>query len=342
MNKKLLLVLVLIMAMLAMVACGGAATPPPAEEPEATAVKTGYAIMTTAGKSVAAGDTDGLAQADSVVVAVTVDADGKIVNIAIDSAQTKINFSKEGKIVTPLDKVFVAKQEMGTDYGMNKASSLGKEWNEQANSFADYVIGKTVAEVKGIAMTDGVATDADLLASVTIKLPGYIAAIEKAVANAQDLGASAGDMIGIGIVTTIDKSKDATAEAEGVAQAYSNYSIVTFDADGVITSCIIDGSQTNVKFDTMGVITTDLAGAFPSKNELGADYGMAKASGIGKEWNEQAAAFAQYVVGKTVADVKGIALTAEGVASDADLAASVTVHIGPFMENIERAYTFAR
>ena len=343
MNKKLLLVLVLVMAMLAMVACGGAETPPPAEEPEVTAVKTGYAIMTSAGKSAAAGDTVGLAQADSVVVAVTVDADGKITNIAIDSAQTKINFSKEGKIVTPLDTVFVAKQEMGTDYGMNKASSLGKEWNEQANAFADYVIGKTVEEVKGIALTDdGVATDADLLASVTIKLPGYIAAIEKAVANAQDLGASADDMIGIGIVTTIDKSKDATAEAEGVAQAYSNYSIVTFDADGVITSCIIDGSQTNVKFDTMGVITTDLAGPFKSKNELGADYGMAKASGIGKEWNEQAAAFAQYVVGKTVADVTGIALTDEGVAADADLAASVTVHIGPFMENVERAYTFAR
>lgn len=340
MNKKLLLVLVLVMAMLAMVACGGAE--PPAEEPEVTAVKTGYAIMTAAGKSVAAGDTDGLAQADSVVVALTIDADGKIVNCAIDSAQTKINFSKEGKIVTPLDTVFVAKQEMGTDYGMAKASSLGKEWNEQANSFADYVIGKTVEEVKGIALVDGVATDADLLASVTIKLPGYIAAIEKAAANAQELGASAGDMIGIGIVTTIDKSKDATAEAEGVAQAYTNYSIVTFDADGVITSCIIDGSQTNVKFDTMGVITTDLAGAFPSKNELGADYGMIKNSGIGKEWNEQAAAFAAYVLGKTVDDVTGIALTDDGAPSDADLAASVTVGVGSFMETIERAYTFAR
>ncbi len=61
-----------------------------------------------------------------------------------------------------------------------------------------------------------------------------------------------------------------------------------------------------------------------------------------KEWNDQAAAFAQYVVGKTVADWTGIALTDEGVAADADLASSVTVHIGPFMENVERAYTFAR
>ena len=140
MNKKLALVLVLVMAMLAFAACGGGAetpAPPEEEQPAVTAVKTGMAVMTAAGKSVAAGDADGLAQADSVIVAVTVDADGKIVKAAIDSAQTKINFSKEGKIVTALDTVFVGKQELGEAYGMNKASSLGAEWTVQANAFAD-------------------------------------------------------------------------------------------------------------------------------------------------------------------------------------------------------------
>ena len=38
-----------------------------------------------------------------------------------------------------------------------------------------------------------------------------------------------------------------------------------------------------------------LAPSFPSKNELGGGYGMGKASSIGKEWNEQAAALADYV-----------------------------------------------
>lgn len=345
MNKKLALVLVLVLAMLALAACGGGAeTPAPEEEqPAVTAVKTGLAVMTSAGKSAAAGDADGLAQADSVIVAVTVDADGKIVKAAIDSAQTKINFSKEGKIVTALDTVFVGKQELGDAYGMNKASSLGVDWNVQANAFADYVVGKTVEEVKGIALNEeGVTTDEDLLASVTIKLPGYIAAIEKAVANATEMGASADDTLGIGVVTTIDKSKDAAADADGVAQAYSNYAAVTFNADGAITSCIIDASQTNINFDMAGVITSDIAGPFMTKNELGDDYGMKKASAIGKEWYEQAAAFAQYVVGKTVEEVNGIALTDEGVAADADLAASVSVHVGPFMNIIEKAATFAR
>lgn len=334
MKKKTLIVLVLVISMLAFAACGGAEAP--------VSVKTGMAVITSAAKSADAGEADGLAQADSVVVAVMVDGEGTILNCAIDMAQTKINFSSEGKIVTPLDTVFAAKQELGADYGMSKASSLGKEWNEQADSFADYVIGKTVEEVKGISMTDeGVATDADLLASVTIKLPSYIDAIEKAVANAQESGAAADDMIGIGVFTTIDKSKD-VGEKDGVAQAYTNYAAVTFDANGVITSCIIDASQTNVSFDASGKITSDLMGPFMTKNELGADYGMIVASSIGKEWNEQAAAFASYVIGKTVDEVNGIALTEEGVAADADLASSVTVHIGPFMANVEKAYESAR
>jgi hypothetical protein len=67
----------------------------------------------------------------------------------------------------------------------------------------------------------------------------------------------------------------------------------------VITSCIIDASQTNINFSKEGKITSDINAEFQTKNELGDAYGMKKASSIGKEWNEQANAFAQYVVGKT-------------------------------------------
>ena len=341
MRKKLALFMVLVMAMFAFAACGG--TPEPAEEPEAAMVKTGMAVITTADKSANAGEKDGLAQAYSNIIAVTVDETGVITNCVIDAAQTNINFSKEGKIVTPLDSEFVGKLELAGDYGMAKASSIGKEWNEQATAFADYVIGKTVEEVKGIAVdAEGVPTAEDLTSSVTIHVTPYINAIEKAVANAVDKGAAADDKIGIGVLTTVAKSTDATAAAPGVAQAYSNYAVVTFNADGVITSCIIDASQTNINFDATGTITTDLAGPFQTKNELGAAYGMVKASSIGKEWNEQAAAFSDYVVGKTVEEVKGIALNEEGVAADADLAASVTVHIGPFMTVIEKAFNAAK
>jgi len=64
---------------------------------------------------------------------------------------------------------------------------------------------------------------------------------------------------------------------------------------------------------------------------------MRKASSIGKEWNEQAAGFCAYVTGKTVAEVKGLAVDEGGKAADADLAATVTVGIGEFQTLIEKA-----
>jgi len=313
---------------------------PKTEEPLAEgAVKTGLAVISSVEKSKDAGEKDGLAQTDSVIVAVTVDKDGKIVQTIIDTAQTKIEFSKEGKIIPDLNTVFKSKQELKEEYGMGKASSIEKEWYEQANALAEYVKGKTVEEVKAIAVDEtGVTTEADLVSSVTIKINPYKEAIEKAVANAENLGADASDKLGLGVITTIAKSKDATADAEGLAQAYSTYTVATFDADGKVTSSIIDASQANVKFDNTGKITTDLAVAPLTKVELGEDYGMKKASAIGKEWYEQADAFADYVVGKTVEEIKGIAVDESGHATEEDLVSSVTVGIVDLKTIFEKAY----
>ena len=96
-------------------------------------------------------------------------------------------------------------------------------------------------------------------------------------------------------------------------------------------------STTLFRSDTAGHITTDLTAAPKTKNELGDDYGMRKASSIGKEWNEQAAGFCAYVTGKTVAEIKGLAVDEGGKAADADLAATVTVGIGEFQTLIEKA-----
>jgi len=342
MKKRLMLVLVLSLVLMAFAGCGGG-TEPPVDE-DTAGVMTGLAVMTSAERSVAAtAEEEGVAEAYSEVVAVTVDADGVITNCIIDAAQTKIMFDNAGMLTSPMDSVFLGKLELGADYGMVVASSIGKEWFEQSDALSSYVIGMTVDDVKAIAVdAEGYPTDADLTASVTMGVDAYLEAIVKAVENAQDLGASADDMIGVGVMTTMDKSVDATMAEAGNAQAYSMYAAVTFDADGVITSCIIDGSQTNIGFDYMGAFTTDLAGPFMTKNELGADYGMMGNSAIGKEWNEQAAFFAEYVVGKTVEEVNGIALTEDGYPADADLSAGTTVHVGPFMAVIEKAYNLAK
>ena len=98
---------------------------------------------------------------------------------------------------------------------------------------------------------------------------------------------------GLSLVTSVAKSKDASAEGDGQAQANVSLVAVTVGDDGVIDACVIDAIQAKIGFDAAGKLTTDLATSFASKNELGTDYGMGKASSIGKEWNEQAAAMAE-------------------------------------------------
>ena len=346
MKKKKLAGLLSFAMIFSLTACGGSTTteePAPTEEPavEETAepaagdAKTGFAVISSVAKSKDAAEEDGLAQTDSLAVAVIVDKDGKIVNAVIDSAQTKINFSKEGKITTDLATIFKSKVDMGEEYGMKKASSIGKEWNEQAAAFADYVKGKTVEEIKGIAVTEeGVPTGDDIKGSVTVKVKDFIAGIEKAAANAKEIGASSTDKLGIAIETNIAKSKDAGDEA-GLAQAYSTYVVTTTDADGKITSAIIDGSQANINFDATGKITSDLTAELKTKQELGEGYGMKKASAIGKEWNEQADAFAEFIKGKTADEVKGMKVSADGLTEEEELKSSVTVHVTDFIKLTE-------
>lgn len=319
--KKLTAVVLTVLLVSALLAgCGGTKS-------EAEKVKTGLAVITVLGKSTDAGARAGLAQIDSTVVAVTVDGSGKIIKCVIDAVQSKINFDASGKLTTPMDTLFPTKTELGDGYGMRKASKIGKEWNEQAAALAKYVEGKTVDELKAIAVDEGKhPTGSDLNTSVTISIGGYIGAIEKAVAQAQELGASSSDELGLGIVTNMEHSVDA-GEKPGLAEAYSTYVAITKDSNDKISSCVIDASQGKVNFDASGKIVTDLKASVKSKNELGEGYGMKKRSGIGKEWNEQAAAFAKYVTGKTPDQVTDIAVNADGHPTGSDLLASVTVGI---------------
>jgi len=329
MKKLTILVAIFLIGVLA-VSCGGT---------EAKAVKTGFAADTTIADSISAdGATNGEGAGYSKMVGVLVDEDGVIVDCVIDAVQTKIEFSSAGKIVTPLDTTFDSKNVLGDAYGMKVASGIQKEWNEQAAFLADYVVGKTVEDLDGIALdAEGAPTDEELTAGVTIHIAPYLAVIKEAVANATDLGAKEGDTLGLGTVTAISHSADFSAEGDGVAQAYSTYALASKDADGVITSAIIDASQANITFDAAGKLTVAVDTAFVTKNELGDDYGMKVASSIQKEWYEQAAAFASFATGKSIDDVKGVSMDAEGLVTDEELATMVTVHVGDFIKCLELA-----
>ena len=141
---------------------------------------------------------------------------------------------------------------------------------------------------------------------------------------------------GLSLTTTLSSSKNAGEEA-GLAQADVTMVAVTVDEKGVILQCVIDGVQAKVNFDTTGAIVSDINAAVQSKNQLGEAYGMGKYSPIGKEWNEQTASFCQYITGKTIDQVLGIAINQDNKPADADLAASVTISIGSFLELVSQA-----
>lgn len=350
MKKWLAFVLALVLAASAAGCAGRPATVDtvpdrPKEETEKTAVtvtgegemRTGLAVTASLGSSASAGEMgDGLAQTDVTIVAVTVDEDGVITGCVIDGMQAKANFDAQGNVVSDLSAPVLSKNELGADYGMEAYSGIGREWNEQAAALAEYVVGKTADEVLGIAVNEETRpAGADLASSVTIAVGGFLPAIAQAVENAQPLGARGGDTLQI-VTTGSLSSGEGVEGAAGMLQADISIAAATRNGQGVITSCRIDAVQTQVSYDAAGQLLTDTAAPVLSKDQLGADYGMGAISGIGREWNEQAAAFAAYATGKTVEEVAGIAVDEGTKPTDADLAASVTIAIGGFQALLEK------
>ena len=300
------------------------------------AVKTGVAIVASAAESKSAGDADGEAKYDVTVVAVTVDDNGVIQSCVIDSIGTSVLFDVTGAIVSDLNAEILTKNELGDNYNMKLYGGAVAEWYEQAAALASYAEGKTLEELKAGAVGEtGYAQDADLATSATIYLGGYVSAIEVAVAEAEHLGAQAGDELKLGITVSAGSSKSADAENVGTAQLDVDAVALTMK-DGVITSAQIDSLQGKVTFDATGTVTGGTDGWFATKNQLGEQYGMVAWGGAIAEWDAQAASFASYITGKTPAEVAGIAVDETTKPTDADLLTSVTIKIGGLQDLIAK------
>lgn len=292
---------------------------------EEDTLSTGLALITGISGKDAAADKDGLAQADVSFAAVTVDAAGVVTACVIDTVQCKMYFNAAGVLTTDKTVGFTSKLDLGDAYGMRVASSIGAEWNEQAAAFADWCIGKTVDEIKGIAVNEnGKASDVDLAATVTLAVAPFVELVEKAVTNAKPCGAKAGDTLYMTYEANCSGSRDASAEKNGNAQAEVTVAAITVNG-GVVTSACLDAVQAKCAFTVEGKFAADPAAEILTKQELQDGYGMRVASAIGKEWFEQAAGFCEFVTGKTIAEVLAIPMDESGKTTDADLATSCTI-----------------
>ena len=277
------------------------------------AVRTGLAILT----DIKTGD--GEAEYDVTLAAVLVDESGVILDCVIDSVGVAVQFDETGFLTA--DGEILTKTELGDSYGMVTFGGAAAEWYQQAEALAEFAQGKTLEEFKSRALNDrGYAEDADLAASATIRLDGYVAAVEAAVENAKPLGARQGDRL-----------KLATLNSLSGGSLVCDAAAVSMDGD-MITSCSLDSLQAEIALENGRASAANTR----TKKELGFDYGMTAWGGASFEWFQQAENFAAYITGKTPEEVAGIAVTQAGTPAEADLAASVTIAIGGFRELIAK------
>lgn len=278
------------------------------------------------------------------------DKDGKIVKAYIDVAQSKFPVKDDGTFETePDNATFKTKQELGDEYGMKKTSAkigIGKEYFEQANAFAEYIIGKTAEEVAAIptAKKDdhhlNVPKDADLLASVTIDIGAYQKAVLDAWENA--IEAKGAEKLGLSISTKLGHATAAAKDDKGAEVQFETSAVLAgVDKDSKVVNSSINTAQNSIAFKKDGTVETDLTQPGTTKRDLGDKYDMKKASKIGKEWFEQIDGLQAFSVGKTADDISGLELD-KGKAKDADLLATTTITITEYVENLAKAIQTAK
>lgn len=152
-----------------------------------------------------------------------------------------------------------------------------------------------------------------------------------------------GDIAKIALGTSVSLSGTDLADGKGNAQTDVTIAALALDADGKIVKAHIDVAQNKFAVNDDGTFAVEPSEAeFKTKHELKEDYNMKGASGIGKEWYEQATAFEEYIVGKTPEEVAAIPTEKKddhhlNVPTDADLLASVTMDIGAFQKAVADA-----
>lgn len=302
---------------------------------QAETLKFGLGVYTNVtAASDATEDADGQGKVAITAAAVTVDADGKIVACALDTADITVKYTAEGKAVA--NGEFKTKYEMGTAYNMVAYGGATKEWFEQADAFEGVVAGKTLDEVKALVAEADKGTEEVITAGCTIMVKEFVLAIEKAYNNAAASNATAANTLKLGTHTE-QSPKDATEDKDGQNQTETTFFAAAVDANGKVVAASTECVQVKFTFDAKGASTYDLTKAVAGKKEAGTAYNMSaygtdlNGDGTVKEWNEQAAVFESACIGKTASEIT--ALMADTNYGTADLqSAGCTILVNGFVK----------
>ena len=348
--KKLLAMLLALVMVLSFAACGqeetpeqpevenpseGEETPEEPTEPEVTEATYTLGLGTVVSQTVGE-----KAQVDATFASVVLDAEGTIVAIDLDVAQSK-GVKDEAGVYTAEGFDARTKTEKGPDYGMTVASPIGAEWDAQMAAFEAWAIGKTVDYVTGVELVEhnghNVAmNETDLYAGCTMDISAFQAALADALNNTVEFTTAEEFKLGLGVVTSCSVK-------ETSIEMYTDYAAVVTDANDVILAARLDAIQPKIGLEADGTTTgiEDLRSKYTKKD----DYGMTVASPIAAEWYTQADAFCAYVVGKVAADLEAIELVEHNghmvALNEADLYAGCTMQVGSYIEATVKAIGYA-
>lgn len=271
-------------------------------------------------------DKDGSASVDATYAAVSVDANGKIVAVAIDSMQHKISYTTTG---TTAKGEFKSKYELGDAYNMVAHGGAKLEWYAQADAFESVVIGKNLDEVKALIAEEGKGNDAVINAGCTIAISDFVNAIEEAYNNAKTSDVTAAHTLKI--AASVDQSvADATEDKDGSNELNTTIFAAAVDAEGKIVAAASDCLPVKFTFDLTGKSTFDASAAILTKREKGDNYNMVAYGGAVAEWYAQADAFDAACVGKTAAEITGL-MGEDGKAVADVQAAGCTIYVSGFV-----------
>ncbi len=300
--SALLCVLMLVSA-LTLVSCGG-------EKNET--LKFGLGVYYDATYTSANEDVAGKATTIVTAAAVLMDGD-KIVKCKLDTIEVAGTYDADGKVTAP--NGMTSKYEQGDNYGMVAWGGAKSEWYKQADAFCRLVEGKTASEVMALVAEGNKGNDEVINAGCTIMIHEFVDAIDKAVKNAADSAATKDSTLALAFSVEAT-SKDATEDAVG--QHKYEITVVSAALDGgKITVAKSDCVQSVGKFKIDGSVDSN---TLISKREQGDNYGMVAYGGAKAEWYAQADAFDAALVGKTAGDVN--ALLGENGYGNADLQAA--------------------
>ena len=120
--------------------------------------------------------TDAAPQLDTELAAVAVNG-GKITACITDTLQAKLTV-EDGKFTT-VSGAIETKRMLGDGYGMKGASSIKKEWYEQADAFDRWCVGKTADQLGGLK--PDASGKVDGISGCTIGVSGMLHNVMKAV-----------------------------------------------------------------------------------------------------------------------------------------------------------------